>query len=81
MCNDCKSIVNHRFISIDMYHHYITVTIVLSPSHHLNLCQAINREMAPEYTDDQEEGEHVHHSQTRRVLNYQSYNYRLQIPS
>lgn len=50
-----------------MYHHYLTV---LSPSHHLNLCQAINREMAPEYTDDQEEGEHVHHSQTQRVLNY-----------
>lgn len=26
---------------------------------HLCLCQAINREMAPEYTDDQEEGEQI----------------------
>lgn len=25
--------------------------------------QAVNREMAPEYTDEQEEGEHVYHKQ------------------
>lgn len=52
-----------------MYHHYLTVIIILSPPHHPNLCQAINREMAPEYTDDQEEGE-CHKMQC--LLNYQN---------
>lgn len=48
---------------MNMYGHYLIVIIVLSPRRHPHLCQAINREMAPEYTDDQEEGEH--HSKTQ----------------
>lgn len=35
------------------------VIIFVYPLPYICLCQAINRDMAPEYTDDQEEGERI----------------------
>lgn len=46
---------------------------IITNSNNCFVHQAINREMAPEYTDEQEEGER------QCVWNYQNYSYCLEI--